>query len=599
MTQSRRAQTTKIIAATVCAALLAVTACAPGSNPTTATTPQAARIVSVRGASASVGTIGVSTTFPASVEAQETVNINPLASGLIQRLNVDVGAEVKKGDVLAELSHGTLDVQLTSAKTLLDQLLNPSPADLQAAVTGVATASAAVNTATSALETLLNPAATDVAAAQSVVATANANLVAAEVKLGQLKRPLDVDVVSSQAALATARAAYVLAQTNFDTAILSQLTARAVDNETQTLTNAVFLLHKNLETHEQQLGRLPEYLGDVPAAKETAAAYQRLIATQPATIAPYPSAIIYYWLSEGSAKASLDSASAKLNALLTPDASSITSAKASLDSSQAAYDSAVAKLKVLQAPEARTLALSKNSLASAQANLDLANAKLTALRNPAAGTMAQAKASVDILQIQLDQTRVMAPFDGTISQRLLNTGALASSQTPLYTMISKAIVISFSVDEANVNAVRPGLTALVSSPAVPGQPQSLSVTRVSPTANAQVHTFSAQIVTDTEKTKLKPGMSARVSITDTHDKAILVPKEAVVSLPTGLVIYKVVADTVKATSVSLGLTDDKFSEVLLGVTAGDVVVVSPQNTLREGDRVTVAAAPAGEAKPKP
>ena len=603
-----------------CAALLAVTACGGGSvTPLASATPgQIARAVSVRAVPVSVGAIGVSTSFPAAVEAQEAVNISPLSSGLIQRLNVDVGAEVKRGDVLGELSHGTLDVQLTSAKAQLDQLLNPSAVDLQAMVSGVATALAALDTAKSQFDALVSPSVSDVAAAQSAVATAQSNLVAAQVKLDQLKHPIEADVAASQSTLAAAQTAYVLAESTFDTALRTQITAKTVDVEVSTLTNALFLLHANLETHQQQLANLADFLGHVPSHDELAAArqlvsgdtaqvnsaYQLLIRTQPATIAPYPLAITYAWLAEGSAKASQDSASAKLAALLNPDANAIVSAQASLASNQAAYESAVAKLKALQSPEARTISLSQNTVATAKANLDAANARLSLLKSPSPASIALAKAAVESLQTQLEQTRVVAPFDGLITQRLLNTGALATAQTPIYSVTSKAIVVSFSVDEANVGNLKPGLTAAVSSPGVPGKPMPLPVTRVAPTANAQVHTFLAQIVTDMDKTHLKPGMSAQVSITNTHDKALLVPREAVVALPAGLVIYRVIGGMVRATNVSLGLTDDRFSEVLAGVVAGDLVVVSPQNTLREGDQVTVAAAPndgAGGAggRPKP
>ncbi len=52
-------------------------------------------------------------------EAEDLVNVVPLGSGRVERLTVDVGSEVRKGQVIAELSHGTLDARLQKEQAAL------------------------------------------------------------------------------------------------------------------------------------------------------------------------------------------------------------------------------------------------------------------------------------------------------------------------------------------------------------------------------------------------------------------------------------------------------------------------------------------------
>jgi multidrug efflux pump subunit AcrA (membrane-fusion protein) len=55
----------------------------------------------------------------ARVEARDQVDVMPLGTGRIQQLKVDVGSEVQEDQVIAVLSHGTLDAELQQAQTTL------------------------------------------------------------------------------------------------------------------------------------------------------------------------------------------------------------------------------------------------------------------------------------------------------------------------------------------------------------------------------------------------------------------------------------------------------------------------------------------------
>jgi multidrug efflux pump subunit AcrA (membrane-fusion protein) len=75
--------------------------------------------VSVRVAPAVLGNITASSVYVARVEARNQVDVMPLGTGRIQQLKVDVGSEVQEGQVIAVVSHGTLDAELQQAQATL------------------------------------------------------------------------------------------------------------------------------------------------------------------------------------------------------------------------------------------------------------------------------------------------------------------------------------------------------------------------------------------------------------------------------------------------------------------------------------------------
>src|SRR5262249_8133130 len=115
-----------------------------------------------------------------------------------------------------------------------------------------------------------------------------------------------------------------------------------------------------------------------------------------------------------------------------------------------------------------------------------------------------------------------------------------------------------------------------------------TIVSVAPTGDARAHTFDAKIVPTTPDNRLMPGMFAQVQvIAQQKTDAILVPKEAVVQSGSSPVVF--VNDNGKAAQrqVQLGITDNKSSEILSGLAAGEQVVVVGQTGLRDGAPIRV------------
>src|SRR5205823_4544704 len=201
-----------------------------------------------------------------------------------------------------------------------------------------------------------------------------------------------------------------------------------------------------------------------------------------------------------------------------------------------------------------------------------------------------AQAQLDIAQLALKETTVLAPVSGTISDRLVAPGALVNPQTPLVTLIPPDLELIVNVEENQLGQVAPGQSVNLEVGAFPGQPFSATVKTISPTVDTKSRTAAVHIVPSDPASKLRSGMFARLNIvTGVKQNALLIPRSAIVT-PTGgtspVVLTIDDSGKVHKQPVSVGLQDDKFSEVLTGVNNGQLVATSSLKDLSEGDVVT-------------
>jgi membrane fusion protein (multidrug efflux system) len=202
--------------------------------------------------------------------------------------------------------------------------------------------------------------------------------------------------------------------------------------------------------------------------------------------------------------------------------------------------------------------------------------------------VAQAEAAVSLAQANLDQTTVVAPFDGVIGSRTLTAGAFATPSTTILTLASTGVEVHVTVEEANLASVQPAQDVTLTVPAYPGVNFPAKVVTIAPSGDPRAHTFDVKIVPTSQDQRLLPGMFAQVQIVaQQKSDALLVPKEAIVQQGNNQVVF--VADNGKAvaTPVQTGMTNDTSVEITSGLTPGAQVVVIGQNGLRDGAPIQV------------
>jgi RND family efflux transporter MFP subunit len=209
----------------------------------------------------------------------------------------------------------------------------------------------------------------------------------------------------------------------------------------------------------------------------------------------------------------------------------------------------------------------------------------------------QQRALVAVARSNLDQMVLTAPFDGVVGSKLLAVGGFAAPQTPILTLSGTGLEIHITVEEARIAAVAPGQLVRLSVPAYPDVQFTGHVATVAPVGDPRAHTFDVTIYPDYPDQRLMAGMYAQVQVTAAEkDAAVLIPREAVVQQADGAVVF--VDDNKKAVmrKVQLGLSDDTNQEILSGVDPGENVVVQGQNSLKDGQAITLpGASPAASA----
>ena len=289
------------------------------------------------------------------------------------------------------------------------------------------------------------------------------------------------------------------------------------------------------------------------------------------------------------AEAVLQAAEARLTELKEPDSNTVAQARERVVWAQGLVESASARLEMLRQPDDVALAKARLEIAAAEREFAVNNETYAALSVQAAeGGLAQAQAQVALVEKQLEDMKLVAPFDGIVTENQVSVGAMASPQTPVFTVATTDVVVSFLIEETMIGGVEEGRALEFTSPAAPDRVLNLTVDRVAPTAGATGHTFLVKMEPVAGTTALRPGVSGQVSVSIQRADTLLAPKEAVFSSGSQSSAYVVRDGVAHLQPVAVGLADDRYREILDGLQPGDEVVVSGQHLLTDATPVTVA-----------
>jgi RND family efflux transporter MFP subunit len=218
----------------------------------------------------------------------------------------------------------------------------------------------------------------------------------------------------------------------------------------------------------------------------------------------------------------------------------------------------------------------------------------------AAQTAQVAAATADMQRLQAMETfkRIVAPFDGVVTSRSTDIGALITvggpNQTPLFTVDDEhALRIYVSVPQVYTGRITPGMTARFTVPEYPGQSfQARLVTTAGAIAQAS-GTLLIQFQIANQDEHLHPGDYAQVHIALPADaQAIIVPASALMFRDSGLQVAILDADHhVRFVPVTIARDFGTTVELASGLQASDQVINNPPDVLQAGDAVKVSAGP--------
>ncbi len=288
----------------------------------------------------------------------------------------------------------------------------------------------------------------------------------------------------------------------------------------------------------------------------------------------------------------------------------IRQARAALQQAQAAVEQAGANLEKGRADEAlarttadRWAALLAKGVVSRQEN-DRYQSEYQSL---AASTKAFDKAlamqrsnvtAAEANLARLDKVQgyraVKAPFDGVITLRNVDVGALVNAGSTMLFRIAQTgtLRIYVNVPQSNASHVRTGQAARLSVPNLPGREFNGTVARSASALDPSSRTLLVEVHVPNPDGALLPGMYARVDlISATANAPLRIPSEALIVRGEGTQAA-VIRDggTVHLQKIEVGRDYGDHLEVLGGLHEGDMIIANPGDVVREG--LQVQAVPA-------
>jgi RND family efflux transporter MFP subunit len=261
---------------------------------------------------------------------------------------------------------------------------------------------------------------------------------------------------------------------------------------------------------------------------------------------------------------------------------------------QAKADLATAEANnhLAQTTAARYQELRKSGLVAAQ---DVDNAQ-----GDADAKKAQLESSQQNLQ-RLEQlegfNRIVAPFDGVVTARRIDVGALvsqgnSSGQELFHMTATRRLRVYVQVPQAYAALIHPGTSAQLSVTERPGQRFPATVVSTSGSIDATTRTLLTELAADNLKGELLSGDFAQVHLPlPAGMKSLRLPANTLLFRADGLHVATVDAQSrVQLNTVHIGRDFGSEVEILSGVGSGDRVIINPADSLLAGTPVRVRGA---------
>ena len=222
----------------------------------------------------------------------------------------------------------------------------------------------------------------------------------------------------------------------------------------------------------------------------------------------------------------------------------------------------------------------------------------------AQANLAAADANVKRLQDLEGFKHVYAPFDGVITRRNVDPGALINAGSSgtggpreLFDIArTDPLRVYVSVPQAYAPAIHQGVDAVITLQEFPGQKFRGSVARTADAIDTTTRTLLTEVDVPNKDGRLLPGSFGEVHFNPKIDaEKVTIPVNAMLFRKEGAQVAVVGSDgKVQLRNISIGRDYGTTLEIVGGVTENDLIIVNPSDSIEDGEKVNVAAAPRGE-----
>ena len=246
---------------------------------------------------------------------------------------------------------------------------------------------------------------------------------------------------------------------------------------------------------------------------------------------------------------------------------------------QASLKEAQALLTLAESEFARTQKLSDKNFGALK-TLDQARAQLL-----------KAQAQVEKAQKELDDTKIVAPFEGVISLHKISEGTPLTGDLDLVTITDvDPMKVEFDVAAKYIPYLNNGQKVNINVDTYPNQKFEGKIDEIDVLVNPGTQTIKVRASIDNGKRLLKPGMFVRVTLTvGSKDNSLIAPEEAIVTAGDQHYAWKVIEHPdypgkflVFRVPIQIGIQENDRVEIRRGLQENDIVVTVGHNKVRDG-----------------
>ena len=277
-------------------------------------------------------------------------------------------------------------------------------------------------------------------------------------------------------------------------------------------------------------------------------------------------------------------------------------AQAALEQAQASYQQGKSNMELAKITAQRWSTLNTKGVVSRQENDQYQSQYQAQLSNLQAldKAISAQRSSVTAAEANLSRLRnmqgylvVRAPFDGVITQRNVDTGALVNAGNTLLFRIAQTATLRtyVNVPQASAGAIHIGQAALLTVSNIPGRTFTGTVARTANSLDPATRTLLVELRVPNADGALLPGMYCQVELNSPRvNPPLLIPSDALIVRTGAPLVARVKADhTIHLGPVEVGRDFGDRIEVLSGLTEGDRVAINPGDSAREGLKVDPVA----------
>ncbi len=277
---------------------------------------------------------------------------------------------------------------------------------------------------------------------------------------------------------------------------------------------------------------------------------------------------------------------------------SLQQTQAALDESLANYEQGKSNLELARVTAQRWNSLAGRGVVSRQENdqyqaqYQSQGANVKALEKAIAAqrsNVAAAEANLSRLQ-ELEGYRIVkAPFDGVITLRNVDIGALVNAGSTLLYRIAQTNTLRtyVNVPQSNASSVRVGQVARLKVSNLPGRTFAGTVARTANSLDPSSRTMLVEVHVPNQDGALFPGMYSQVDLSSARaNPPLLVPSDSLIVRPDGTEVAMVRPDhTVHLQKIEVGRDYGDRLEITGGLQEGDTIIPNPGDNAREGLKV--------------